>query len=64
MRSTIGIELTTTVLKDEAPRNPFKIWDGCLPLHIVSNNYNIGSPKGLFNNSIRGEGVGVDKPSL
>jgi hypothetical protein len=52
------------VLKDEAPRNPFKIWDGCLPLHIVSNNYNIGSPKGLFNNSIRGEGVGVDKPSL
>lgn len=64
MRSTIGIELATTMLEDEALGNSSKIWDGCLPLHIVSNIFNICLPKGMLNNSIGGESVGVDKPSF
>jgi hypothetical protein len=64
MRSTIGIELATTMLEDKALGNPSKIWHGCLPLHIVSNICNICSPKGMFNNFIGGESVGEDKPSL
>ncbi len=64
MKSTIGIELVTTMLEDEAPRNPFNIWDGHLPLHTMLDLCNICSSKGMFNNSIGNEGVGVNKPSL
>jgi hypothetical protein len=52
---------TVTVPEDEVPGNPFEIWDGRLPLSIVSDICNIYSPNGMLKNSIRG--VGVDKPS-
>jgi hypothetical protein len=52
---------TATVPEDEAPGNPFEIWDGCLPLCIVFDICKICSPKSMLKNSIRG--VGVNKPS-
>jgi hypothetical protein len=64
VKSTTGIELATTMLEDEVPGNPFKIWDGRLPLCTMLDICNICSPKGMFNNYIGGEGVGVNKPSL
>jgi hypothetical protein len=64
MRLTTRIELATTMLKDEVLGNPSKICDGHLPLHTVLDICNICSPKGMFNNSIGGEGVGVNTPSI
>ncbi len=61
MRSTIGIELVTIVPKDKAPKNPFKKWNGCLPLCTMLNTYNNCSPKCMFMNYVGG--ASVNKPS-
>ncbi len=61
MRLIIGIDSVAIVVEDEAFGNPFEIWDGCLPLHIVLNICNICSAKGMFRNFVGG--VCVDKSS-
>ncbi len=61
MKSTIGIELVTIVPKDKTLRNPFKRWNGHLPLCIMSSTYNNCSPKCMFMNYVGG--ATVNKPS-
>ncbi len=61
MRSTIVIELITIVPKDKAPRNPYKQWNGRLPLCTMSNIYNNCSPKCMIMNYVGG--ANVNKPS-
>jgi hypothetical protein len=54
---TIGIELTTTMIEDEAHGIPFEKWDGSLPLCTMLDTCNNCLRKGMFTNSIGGANV-------